>query len=74
MIDHAPVLAEVLISTDEPPVARADEEARGAHEEFVELAAALERIEDAGESTAQGGPLEQRLEELADGGGGFIDR
>jgi cell fate (sporulation/competence/biofilm development) regulator YlbF (YheA/YmcA/DUF963 family) len=44
----------------------ADEEARGAHEEFVELAAALERIEDAGESTAQGGPLEQRLEELAE--------
>ena len=44
----------------------ADEEARGAHEEFVELAAALERIEEAGEATAQGGPLESRLDELAE--------
>ena len=44
----------------------ADEDARAAHEEFVELAAALERIEDAGEETAQGGPLEERLDDLAE--------
>jgi cell fate (sporulation/competence/biofilm development) regulator YlbF (YheA/YmcA/DUF963 family) len=44
----------------------ADEDARGAHEEFVELAAALERIEESGEATAQGGPLEERLDELAE--------